>query len=665
MASFDIWKTVTGSAPNLMLERWSYDTITTVVTYIGPVNIGSTPLGSYHPASGTLFYDECISGDQVLYYGIGNNTGVSITTNLGYPGCCTLYVTDFAVVKTNNTSLLIPNGTIVITAPIIDITLYEASIDGGANYIGAADGAITFEDLPAGEYTIIIREVSGSCFVTTTITVVDSITYPPPIVSETTLPSLYSPVFYPITIGYKLTNNDATVKQDGVGTYLEVSTSDGRDYLGSLPIINIFDNSDYAGTYQITGVDDTLTPTKFYLDLTYITDQSILFVPFDREIFQLFAEVEYNNYQKIADISVYPDPNTGEYLIRLEGFLKSVFEVVQPQNNGIEITLLRKYYVVPYNFDMDYAPTILNAVYSAIPDLTNYLGSLIPLGPAPINFINEQTQKGLPVLFSYIELTTGRVMNITSSDQTNIASSSPTVFISALPLNEYTLTWINPLGAIGSLVIDPALPSWITLETSPSDTVLLTIITSDDSLTGDYDGSDYSGTDYLTGGPNAIVGCYSFEFSDGVDLLFTLEICIYPLQKSNGLCPANTVNIAWVNREGGWSSYVFDGRKTYGKEIGTVNTYKLATELKRSTVEDVYDVVEVNINNKAKRDLIFISSLRQSIQAYLFDDNTLQWSIPIFIDKDSFPIYSIPFKQVEVSDKFTFRIANEVIIQSQ
>jgi len=664
MASIEFWRDISGSSPHIMMDRYLYDTVTTVVTHVGPIDIGTGGLGAYNPPAGTVIFSECSGLDFVEYKGIGNNTDVDVVTTEDYAPCCTLSVSDFEVVRTNNTIILTPNGTITITAPVLTIADYEASIDGGANYVSPVGSEILFEDLPAGEYTILIRASAGVCHVSTAITIADNITYPPPIVSETTLPSLYSPVFYPITIGYKLDNNEATVKEDGFGTYIEVATADAREYLATLPIIRLIDNVDYAGTYQVLSVDDVDTPTKFYIDATYTTDQAVLFVPFDRQLFQLFAEVSFENYQKIADITAYPDEE-GEYLFRLEGFLQSVFEVMQPLNEGIEITLLRKYYVVPVYFDMEDSPTILNAVYSAIPDLTNYLGTLIPLGPAPINFINEQTQRGFPVLFSYIDTTTGRVVNITSSDQTNITSTSETVYISALPLNTYTLTWINPAGAIAALSVDPALPAWIVMTNPTSDTIVLEIDTNVTSGTGDYDGDDYDGDDYLTGGPNAIVGCYTYEFFDGATLLFTLEICVYPLQKADSLCPDNVANIAWVNREGGWSSYVFDGRKTYGKDISTVNTYKRGTELKRSTVEDVYDVVEVSVSNKAIKDLIFIASLRQSIQAYLYDESTLQWSIPIFIDKDSFPVYSVPFKQIRVDQKFTFRMSNEIIIQKQ
>src|SRR5690606_1063781 len=140
---------------------------------------------------------------------------------------------------------------------------------------------------------------------------------------------------------------------------------------------------------------------------------------------------------------------------------------------------------------------------------------------APINFINEQTSKGLPVLFSYIETSTGRVVNITSSEQTDVVSTQEVVYVPGLPLNSYDVTWVNPAGVIASLNTDPALPSWITLLSSASDTVKLHIDTGVEVEGGDYSFEDYSSSDYLTGGVNAIVGCYEFEFFDGETLLFT------------------------------------------------------------------------------------------------------------------------------------------------
>lgn len=661
MAIFEFWRDVTPGSPDDTIDRYRYDTSDDSIAH-DTFMVGSGVLGPIHPVFGTVMYQECQAGDLVQYKSTGGSGSINKVTIVDSPTCCTLALSDFSIVRTNNTNLLTPNGKIEITAPVLDIGDYEATIDGGGSWVTQVGSIITFDSLPAGSYTVIIREISGVCNVSSVVIVSDNITYPPLIVEEQTLPALYSPVFQPIEIVYRLANNEATIKEDGGGTYLEVVSEDAKEYLATLPIIKILDNTDYGGKWQVLSVDDVDDPEKFYISAVYTSDQVVLFVPFDKQVFQIFAEVAFNNYQKIADVAEYPNETSGEYELRLEGFLQSVFEVNQPINQGDEITLLRKYYVVPRDFDMEDAPTTLNAVYSAVKTLTPFLGTLIPLGPAPINFINDQTAKGLPVLFSYIDLTVGRVKNITSSQQTDIVASGETVYIPGLPFNEYDLTWINPAGAIGSLNVTPALPAWITLESSPSDTVKLHIDLTQGG-TGDYDGSDYDEDDYLTGGPNSIVGCYEFEFTDGVTPLFTLLICVFPVQSSNISCGG--LNLAWINREGGWSSYVFEGRKTYLHNIGEVKEYKKSTELRRSTVENVYDGIEVDVTDKSIKDLIFIKSLRQSIQAFLFDDDTAQWSIPIVLDKQNTAVYTEPFKQVEVSQKIVFKLAEEVTIQSQ
>lgn len=633
------------------------------------------PMGAltdYAPPVGTIIYQTCTAGDLIVYttkkVANDNNTDalyyLNKTTTADSPACCTLSGSSFSAVRTNNTSLITPNGSIVVTTPTLTISDYEASIDGGGHWVAPVGSSFTFGSLSAGTYTIVFREVSGVCTASIQAIISDNISYPPLIISESpgNLPALYSPVFYPIKLGFALDNATATVKSDVDGTYLEVGTSDGRDYLATLPIIRILD-SVYAGKYQILSVDDPGTPAKFYIDADYSGDEDVSFVPFDRQVFQLFAERTFNNYSKIADISIYAN-EYGVYILRLEGFLQSVFNVEQPVNNGYEITLLRKYYVVPRDFDMEEAPTIFNAVYSAVPDLTNFLGDLIPLGPAPINFINEQTNKGYPVLFSYIDTESGRVVNVTASDQTEILSTLPVVYIPAIALNTYDVTWVNPDGDIGSLNVTPALPSWITIQPSGDDTVQLHIDTGAGTSGGDYYGSDYDGTDYLTGGPNAIVGCYTYTFKDGAATLFELTICIFPIQSSIGECVGG-FNIAWINLEGGWSSYVFGGRKTFGKEIGDVKTFKKGNQLRRASVENVYDVAEATILMKSQKDIDFISSLRQSVQAFLYSELTKQWSIPIILDAKSFTTYSVPFKQIEVNDTFKFKYAEEIIVQNQ
>lgn len=654
------------------IREWYFDTDTDIVepivAFVEPHGLS----GEFFPPFGTLIFQDCISGDLVQYTTKFIDVGyfadilhyLNKTVTPNSITCCTLAPGDFSIVKTNNTSAVTPNGSIVITSGTVTISDYEASINGGGSWVSSVGSSITFSGLTAGTYTILIRNIGGICYTSTQAIIADSITYPPLYISESLshLPVMYSPVFFPITIGFTLDNATGTIKSDVGGTYIEVPTTDGREYLATLPIIRII-GSVYSGKYQVLSVNNPTTPTKFYIGATYSVDENISFVPFDRQVFQLFAEKSIGNIVKIADISVYAD-DAGEYRMRLEGFLQSVFQVNQPISNGNEPTLLRLYYVVPRDFDMLNPPTVLRAVYSAVPDLSSFLGDLIPLGPSPINFINEQTQKGFPVLFSYIDLSEGRIKNVTSSDQTNIYSTSPVVYIPGIPLNTYDVTWVNPLGAIDDLNSDPALPVWITLQPSALDTVSLHIDTNVFVGIGDYDADDFDPVDYLIGGLNSIVGCYSYEFKDGETTLFTLNICVYPVQSANTEC-VDGFNIAWINKEGGWSSYVFGGRKTFGRDIGDVKTYKKEKQLRRSSVSNVYDTAEITISVKSIEDLTFIASLMQSVQAYLYSDSTLQWSTPIILDKDDFEIYSTPFKQVDVSRTFKFRYAEEITVQTQ
>jgi hypothetical protein len=664
MGLYEYWRDISPGTPFDTVTRYRFESDDDTY-HTDSFNVPSGNLGPVHPPVGTVIHALCIGLDYKEYKGTGSSASVNIVLTEDDPGCCTLSGAAFTATKTNNTNLGTPNGTItVVSAGVEDIDDYEGSIDGGGSWISAVAGEIKFEDLPGGSYTVLIKASAGVCSITYVLSITDVITYPPLIVSENEKPDLYAPVFYPIELTYLLDNNDATVKQDGFGNYLEVGTDDAKDYLATLPIIRILD-PDYGGTYQVTSVNDVDTPTKFYIsDLTYTVDKAVLFVPFERQVFSVYAEKSFGVFQKLADISTYPDAE-GEYRLRLEGFLQTAFPGDQPVSNGADPSLLRKYYVVPRDFDMEVAPTIFNAVYSAVPDLTSFLAELVPLGPLPINFINEVSGYGLPVIFSYIDLATSRVVNITSSNQTDVVSSLPVVYIPGLPLNQYDVTWTNPAGVIASLNTDPALPAWITILPSAGDQVKLHIdLTS--GLGGDYDPLDYDSEDYLAGGANAIVGCYTYIFKDGVTPLFELIICAFPISKSTFACAAeHAYNIAWINREGGWSSYVFNGRKVLGRELGTVKTYKSKGVLKRSSVEDVYETVQVSMSTLNKKDMQFVSSMRSSIQAYLWSESTQQWSIPIIINDDAFTSYAEPFKQAEQNGVFTFKYAEEVRIQKQ
>jgi hypothetical protein len=292
---------------------------------------------------------------------------------------------------------------------------------------------------------------------------------------------------------------------------------------------------------------------------------------------------------------------------------------------------------------------------------------LTPLGPAPINFINEQVGKGFPVIFSILNDETKRINNILSSIQTDIATNASEVYFNALPGNEYDFEWLGS-EPIGVLTTDPSLPSWITVVSTDGGVVKLHIDTMGTTEDGDYMNVDYN-EDYMTLSFNSLVGCYSYDFfNDGVPL-FTLNICVYPSQGINSVCKKGyqnpIFNLAWVNRQGGWSSYCFEGKKEIRRKIGKESTFKRGSELKKASIENVYTEVVVNFAGKTIRDLQFLDTLRTSIQAYLFNDSTLQWDIPIVLDREDFPIYSLPFKQSDQKDSFTFVYSEELVIQKQ
>lgn len=680
MAIFEFWRDVSVGSPFDSITRYRYDTSDDSIAS-DSFNVPTGNLGQIHPSAGTVMYSQCDepagTPSSTEYKSTGSSASINKVTSFD-PGCCTFDIAVVSVNKTNNSDPLSDNGTIVVTsAGVVDINDYEASIDGGSSWDSAAGGSITFDSLPAGGYTVIVREsASPVCSGSVPITIMNAFTYPPLQVEESSQPDLYSPVFRPITLGFTLLNNTINVKEDVDGTYLEALTTDSAEYLanggvdGGFPIIKIIDNNDYEGKYQIlsrsTPGDPPDVGTKFYIDVEYTSDQTVYFVPFERQVFYLYAEESFNVFIKLSEVSAYPDAAStiGEYKLRLDGQLQAAFKVNPPVNNGPEFTLLKKYYVTPRDFDSPTPPVIYNAVFATVESLTPYLDELIPLGPLPINFINEQTAKGAPVLFSYIDLDLQRVVNITSSQDTDITSTADTIYVPGLPLNQYDVTWINPAGVIAALNVTPVLPAWITTLPSAGDTVKLYIDLTQ-GYGGDYDPDDYDAADYLTGGANAVVGCYEFLFKDGATDLFTLRICVFPIEKSNDECTDGAFNIAWINLQGGWSSYIFTGGRDYGRDLGSVKTYKDGHTIKRSAVKEVYDTAKVTITGKSVRDLEFIASLRQAIQAFLYDEETQQWSIPILMDARSFEIYHAPFQQIDVRQEIGFRYAEEIRVQTQ
>jgi hypothetical protein len=129
-------------------------------------------------------------------------------------------------------------------------------------------------------------------------------------------------------------------------------------------------------------------------------------------------------------------------------------------------------------------------------------------------------------------------------------------------------------------------------------------------------------------------------------------------------CCDNQYNIAWLNREGGWQNYIFTGIKTFEIRQGDSTTFKTFSKvLKYQSKTNVYNGVVVTTGSIPRSHVDYLSSLRTSIQAYLYNDVTQGWDIEIFIDTEDFETYTSRQKIFDISIPFIY--AKELIVQSQ
>jgi hypothetical protein len=103
-------------------------------------------------------------------------------------------------------------------------------------------------------------------------------------------------------------------------------------------------------------------------------------------------------------------------------------------------------------------------------------------------------------------------------------------------------------------------------------------------------------------------------------------------------CTPQDINIVWLNRAGGWSSYCFKGRKTYGVKIADKRTYKTADNLVNYfKIDGVFDSIQVLSGEIPVSHINFVKGLKYSIQAFI------KWTggfIPILIEDKDFDLYT-------------------------
>lgn len=169
------------------------------------------------------------------------------------------------------------------------------------------------------------------------------------------------------------------------------------------------------------------------------------------------------------------------------------------------------------------------------------------------------------------------------------------------------------------------------------------------------------------------IGNYSIVFTELVqdpdlpegDLIeWTIELFVIAdtLSLYNNCCGG--MNIAWLNIQGGWQNYQFNGIKTYQVDIDSSRQFKTSGLIqKHSQIEGVYNGELISSGDIPRSHVDILDGLKYSIQAFLYNDDTGAWDIPILVDIGSFTKYKSRDKFFEVRLKFIY--AEEILVQSQ
>ena len=164
--------------------------------------------------------------------------------------------------------------------------------------------------------------------------------------------------------------------------------------------------------------------------------------------------------------------------------------------------------------------------------------------------------------------------------------------------------------------------------------------------------------------PLSITGNDGNEYFIIVEVTAACEIPTYTLDCCNSL------NIVWLNREGGYENFIFTGRRQiYEVTEGESIEFKTSNlTRKNAQIENIYNAVVVNTGDIPKEHLVKLASLRSSIQAWVYlelpgyIDFTERLS-PILLDRESIIINDTREKIIQRSVRFI--VAKEVVTQSQ
>jgi hypothetical protein len=484
------------------------------------------------------------------------------------------------------------------------------------------------------------------------------------VINRTIEPANGADVFSPMVFEYAFAQSSCQfVDLTGIAA---IDVANGYD-----TIIQVGDNirilnGAYLGVYQVTQkIPDALL--RLVLNTPFIgtsgSTGSTSFVPDGTQDFQLLAgysdgaESTLKPWQVIDEIRVSSNQQ-GVYRFDVSGFLKSRFSITPPVE-GANVPISLRYDVRLKSATAIPTDTNAKTAYYGLEDLSipQQEGNE-PVGDRPILFFGNA-----PTVYS-LALGKGIIHNfIANPADTSLTTSGSVVSLQLLSCQPKEVTWIGSQ-VPSALTITPALPSWISATVEGNNVKI--VINPCTAGAGDYLANDYNPLDYLVGGQiNSITGCFSHEFDLGYTS-FDLNVCVSPISEIVEVCLKDTLNFAWLNERGGFSSLAVECKYTDGRSFGgDYLTVDGNQNLKRTEFTDVYNYTEVTGGVINKNQINLLASLRSAIQAFLFNTQTNAFDIPIVIDRANFTTYGNRFNQSEVRFAFRFRKSKQVTIQTQ
>lgn len=302
--------------------------------------------------------------------------------------------------------------------------------------------------------------------------------------------------------------------------------------------------------------------------------------------------------------------------------------------------------------------------YSANTIPANIAGSQEQLGGLPITFLDKSGGSTVPVLYSFVEQAETAVQNVISggADVTTTELNNDVYLLSG---QSVVYNILKTSGNWGVMTLDPV-SSIATIVETVGDRVTIKFNAEGAGGAADYDSVDYDSVDYLTSGINSAVGVYEIDLLEDAVVVGTFNLRVFPTSMIRRVCPDNVLNFAFLNRSGGWNSYALDCKYIKGYDLGSQKTFETSSGvLKQTELGDVYETFEIVAEALTPTEIDLLSGLRRSIQAYLYNEATQAFDIPIVLDVGSFQTYGNRQRQPERSVSFGFRLAQREVVQTQ